>query len=85
MAMNAGQLRWRCRRGMRELDRAFLYLLQEVYPGSEAGFQRRFEQFTEEQDPDIVAMLAGRQPVPEVYADIVELMRNCGAFAPVSN
>ncbi len=83
--MNLGQLRWRCRRGMRELDRAFVYVLNEVYPQRDAAFQATFARFTEEQDPDILAMLSGRMPVPGDYAELVEVMRNCGAFASNAN
>lgn len=83
--MNLGQLRWRCRRGMRELDRAFVYVLNEVYPKREAAFQEIFARFTEEQDPDILAMLNGRLEVPEVYRGLIDIMRNCGAFASNAN
>ncbi len=83
--MNIGQLRWRCRRGMRELDRAFVYVLNEVYPDREPAFQEVFANFTEEQDPDILAMLSGRIPVPERYVELVDIMRNCGAFASNAN
>lgn len=70
---------------MRELDRAFVYVLNEVYPKRDQGFQDIFARFTEEQDPDILAMLSGRMAVPEPYAELVEIMRNCGAFAPNAN
>ncbi len=83
--MNLGQLRWRCRRGMRELDRAFVYVLNEVYPQRDAEFQAVFARFTEEQDPDILAMLSGRMEVPAPYQELVEIMRNCGAFASNAN
>lgn len=83
--MNIGQLRWRCRRGMRELDRAFVYVLNDVYAQRDAAFQETFARFTEEQDPDILAMLSGRIPVPEEYSELVDIMRNCGAFAPNAN
>ncbi len=83
--MNLGQLRWRCRRGMRELDRAFVYVLNEVYPKRETAFQEVFARFTEEQDPDILAMLNGRLEVPEVYKELIDIMRNCGAFASNAN
>ena len=78
--MSPGQLRWRCRRGMRELDRAFLYVLGEVYPQRDAAFRATFEAFTAEQDPDILAWLAGRAPTPPEYAELVSLMRECGAY-----
>ena len=83
--MPLGQLRWRCRRGMRELDRAFNYILDEEYPRRGADFQGTFEAFCDEQDPDILAMLSGRMPVPDAYLELVALMRQCGAKLPGSN
>lgn len=70
---------------MRELDRAFVYVLNEVYPARNAAFRATFAKFTEEQDPDILAMLSGRMPVPDEFAELVTIMRNCGAFAPNAN
>jgi succinate dehydrogenase flavin-adding protein (antitoxin of CptAB toxin-antitoxin module) len=70
---------------MRELDRAFNYILDEEYPRRGADFQGTFEAFCDEQDPDILAMLSGRMPVPDAYLELVALMRQCGAKLPGSN
>lgn len=58
--MNPGQLRWRCRRGMRELDVLLLRWLDEDFPSAPDAERRAFEQLLSWQDPDIVDLLAGR-------------------------
>ena len=58
--MNPGQLRWRCRRGMRELDVLLLRWLDEDFPGAPDPERHAFEQLLSWQDPDIVDLLAGR-------------------------
>ncbi|MDQ1302512.1 MAG: antitoxin CptB [Pseudomonadota bacterium] len=58
--MNPGQLRWRCRRGMRELDVLLLRWLDEDFPRAAGAERRAFERLLSWQDPDIVDLLAGR-------------------------
>jgi antitoxin CptB len=58
--VNPGQLRWRCRRGMRELDVLLLRWLDEDFPSASVAERRAFEQLLSWQDPDIVDLLAGR-------------------------
>ncbi len=58
--MNPGQLRWRCRRGMRELDVLLLRYLDATFPLAPEADRQAFEQLLSWQDPDIVDLLAGR-------------------------
>ncbi len=58
--MNPGQLRWRCRRGMRELDVLLLHYLDKTFPLASEADRQAFEQLLSWQDPDIVDLLAGR-------------------------
>lgn len=58
--MNPGQLRWRCRRGMRELDVLLLRYLDDDFPAAPASDRQAFEELLSWQDPDIVDLLAGR-------------------------
>jgi len=55
------RLRWRCRRGMRELDLLLLRYMDEAYPAAPGSEQAAFEQLLSLQDPEIVALLAGRR------------------------
>jgi antitoxin CptB len=59
-----GRLRWRCRRGMRELDVVLQRYLERCYPGAAPAEQRAFERLLELQDPQLLAYLM-RQDVPD--------------------
>ena len=54
------RLRWRCRRGMRELDTLLLRYVDEVYPGAGADEQAAFRRLLTTPDPEILALLTGR-------------------------
>ena len=53
------RLRWRCRRGMKELDVLLSRWIEEGWPG--AGQERRlaFEWLLEQPDPDLADWLLG--------------------------
>jgi antitoxin CptB len=55
------RLRWRCRRGMRELDVVFQRYLEQRYALAPAAEQRAFESLVELQDPQLLAYLMGRE------------------------
>lgn len=72
------RLRWRCRRGLLELDIwlvkfAGARLHQLTEPQCE-----QLEKLLKEADADLLAWLQGRQPVPEVYEQIVYSVRTAG-------
>ena len=54
------RLRWRCRRGMRELDVLLERFLEQAYPLAGDDVQRAFEELLTLPDPDILALLTGR-------------------------
>ncbi len=58
--MNPGKLRWRCRRGTRELDALLTWFLEERFPTAAAHEQMGFARLLEEQDPDIWDWCMGR-------------------------
>jgi antitoxin CptB len=60
----AGQLKWRCRRGMRELDVLLERYLQERYPSAPAAEQQAFAALLELPDPQLFAYVVRRE-VPE--------------------
>ena len=59
-AVAPGQLLWRCRRGMRELDELLSCWLRERYSDAGSAIQADFRAFLELPDPDIAAYLLGR-------------------------
>jgi antitoxin CptB len=54
------RLRWRCRRGMRELDVLLMAYLEDAFVAAPAEEQAAFERLLSLQDPDIHALLTGR-------------------------
>ena len=76
MDARIAKLKWRCRRGMRELDA----LLLAFVDGSAAGFTSdeltRFEQFLALPDPVLHAYLLGRSAPPDAAtAELIERIR----------
>jgi antitoxin CptB len=58
------RLRWRCRRGMRELDELLVRYLEHDYGASSARERAAFERLLELQDPELLGYLVGRQTPP---------------------
>lgn len=55
-----GRLKWRCRRGMRELDEAMLAYLNNHYKQASADEQCRFEELIDMQDPELFGLISGK-------------------------
>ena len=54
------RLRWRCRRGMRELDMLLLGYIENHYVNAVPAEQKAFRHLLTTPDPDILALLTGR-------------------------
>jgi antitoxin CptB len=73
---DAGRLRWRCRRGMRELDVLLVRFLERDWPGASDADRLAFRALLERQDPEINALLLGRmEPEDEALARVLECLR----------
>ena len=71
-----GRLRWRCRRGMRELDVLLMRYLERDWPQAGAAERAAFADLLEWQDPEINALLVGRlAPETEALASVLECLR----------
>lgn len=72
------RLRWRCRRGTKELDLLLGRFLERAYADAPPAVQRAFRRLLECQDPELYALLSGRMSAndPEL-ADVVERIRHC--------
>lgn len=69
-----GRLRWRTRRGLRELDLVLQRYLDAVYPGASAEDRAAFADLLEQNDADILDWLFERQPVPDHFAHVVRAL-----------
>jgi antitoxin CptB len=75
--MEKNRLRWRCRRGMRELDIVFERFLEHDFEHLSADQQTHFAALLEVPDPDIYAWLLRREaPRAEFQALIANLQRH---------
>ncbi len=61
----AGRLRWRCRRGMKELDVLLERYLDRDLPRAGAEERRLFERLLETPDPLLHAWCLGRAAAPD--------------------
>ncbi len=65
--------RWRCRRGMKELDVLLLRWLERGWPAADAGRRRAFEWLLEQPDPDLADWLIhGARPADDAHAALVD-------------
>ena len=75
-AAELGRMRWRCRRGMRELDVLLVRYLERDWLTAEAAECAAFRALLERQDPEINALLCGRMaPDDEALARVLECLR----------
>jgi antitoxin CptB len=72
MGGESGKLRWRCRRGMRELDVLLTRYLDEEYRTAAAEQQEAFRRLLDMQDPLMHAFFLGRETPPDaVLASLI--------------
>jgi antitoxin CptB len=72
-----GQLRWRCRRGMKELDILLERYVERRWASAPAEERAAFEGLLEFQDPSIYGYCLGSTPVPVHLAPLVEAITRC--------
>ncbi len=71
-----GKLRWRCRRGMKELDLLTLGYLERYYSTAPVEEQQAFAELLELQDPLLMSYMVGREtPADATMARVVGVMR----------
>ncbi len=73
---NMARLRWRCRRGMRELDVMLTRYLDRVWATASPTERDAFTQLVDLQDPDLFGYLVGRAtPAEESQRAIIACIR----------
>lgn len=71
------RLRWRCRRGTRELDSLFGWWLESRYPTADEAQRQAFDELLEAQDPDLWDWTVGRaQPPRADWQAIIDAIRS---------
>ena len=70
------RLRWRCRRGMKELDVVLEGYLARHFDKASPEDRTAFEALLDLPDPELLYLLTGRsQPVDAAQARVVEILR----------
>ena len=77
MSADVARLRWRCRRGMRELDAVLEYFVSSSFADLGAEDIARFERILELPDPELFAYVTGRSaPADDDIARLIERIRS---------
>lgn len=75
--MSNAQLRWQCRRGMRELDILLTNYFESDYLQASEEQKQAFRELLALPDPDLIGYLLGGQSPPEAaLANVVKQIRN---------
>lgn len=71
------RLRWKCRRGMKELDAVLTHYLDHHFGQATAPEQRAFETLLDMQDPELYFLVLGKttSDSPEI-SNVVSLLQN---------
>ena len=72
---NLARMRWRARRGTRELDRLMGWWLDARYASADALTRDTFDALLDESDPDLWDWLIARGEPPQRFAAIVDEIR----------
>ena len=78
MRADTARLRWRCRRGSREMDLLLLRFLEQDYPNLDAKEQTLFGALLDEDDPDLYAWVTGQtEPANSDYLPLIGRIKTC--------
>ena len=69
------RIRWRCRRGLLELDLVLKGFLERRFDHLDAEQQRLFNELLDEPDNDLLDLALGRREPTLRYRGIVEMLR----------
>lgn len=68
-------LRWRLRRGMKELDVLFERYAARRHAQASAAEQDQFRALLEREDPELWAWFMGQATPPEEFTDVIDAIR----------
>ncbi|MGH8273530.1 MAG: succinate dehydrogenase assembly factor 2 [Gammaproteobacteria bacterium] len=72
--MPYGQVRWRARRGRRELDMLLERYLDTRYARASASERKAFAELLDRSDPDISDWIMGRAAPPAELSDVIHAL-----------
>lgn len=72
MNESLSKLRWRCRRGMKELDVLLLGYLERCYETASTEKQQAFADLLDYQDPQLMGYIIGRETSSDkVFSELI--------------
>jgi len=69
------RIRWRCRRGLLELDLVLQGFLERRFDRLDAEQRQRFDELLDEPDNDLLDLALGRREPAPRYRAVVEMLR----------
>ncbi len=77
IAVDAARIRWRCRRGVKELDVLLERFVEECLPKMPREQVRVFDHLLDESDLDLLDWVIGRTLPPALdYFPLIEMLRS---------
>ncbi|HUF80985.1 MAG TPA: succinate dehydrogenase assembly factor 2 [Burkholderiales bacterium] len=73
--MGDGRIRWRCRRGLLELDLVLEDFLDRRFGGLDAEQRQLFSELLDQPDNDLLDLAMGRREAAPRYQALVEMLR----------
>ena len=70
----SSSLKWRCRRGIREMDILFQRFLEKHFENLSTEEQEIFGQLLDESDMDIMAWIMGKERPADKFTKIIKLL-----------
>jgi antitoxin CptB len=67
-----GELRWHCRRGMKELDLLLMRYVEQRFCSASNAEQEAFRRLLESQDQELYGYCLGTLPPPAQFAPLIE-------------
>ncbi len=75
MKQAGSKLRWRCRRGMREMDVLLERFLTHGYPLLREDERERFADLLDQPDQDLLAWILQREQPPESFEGLIRVIQ----------
>jgi succinate dehydrogenase flavin-adding protein (antitoxin of CptAB toxin-antitoxin module) len=69
------RIRWRCRRGLLELDLVLQSFLERRFDALSADERQRFNELLDQPDNDLLDLAMGRRDAAPRYRAVVEMLR----------
>ena len=75
------RLRWKCRRGMLELDLWFTAYLDHCYPTANDEERVQFNALIEITDPELFSWLVGQTPAPVGFQPLITRIQHAATLS----